>query len=223
MDLYDIDFSKFAVSMLPPDKRFTKTVAFIRALLSPIQWVRDLWLGEYRTGTTAFAWSNVATYQKYNRVLYNKIVYESLINTNTSNPTITTSWMVVQSNFIGLSERILFTGQTLTLTYALNKWFGTVFRQPTGVSDIYISTNTVAAPIFRVGTTEAVSSSVSTVSSSEFVGISDAISAQINFTIFVPTAVYNALDSGMVNNNKIFRNFADKYIPAGLIYQITVY
>ena len=123
--------------MLPPDKRFTKTVAFVRALLSPIQWVRDLWFGEYRTGTTAFAWSNVAAYQKYNRVLYNKIVYESLINTNTSNPTITTSWMIVQSNFIGLSERILFTGVTLTLTYALNKWFGTVFRQPTGVSDIY--------------------------------------------------------------------------------------
>jgi hypothetical protein len=79
------------------------------------------------------------------------------------------------------------------------------------------------SPVFRVGTTEAQSSDVSTIGSTEYVGTSDAIATAINISIFVPVAVYNALDVAMINNDKIFRNFADRYIPAGLVYQITTY
>lgn len=219
--IYDIDYSKFALQMSVPDKRGPVLLQLLRMLLKPHQWNRDLWFGEYRTGTTAAGYS-AGTYAKYTRVLYNKVVYESLIDGNTDLPT-TSNWFIVQQNFIGLSERILYNGGCLTLTYALNKWFGTVYRQPSSLSDIYITTNAVLTPIFRVGATEDQSSSSGAISSSEFVGISDAITSQINLSIFVPVAVYNALDVTMLNNDKIFRNFADRYIPAGIIYNITTY
>jgi hypothetical protein len=221
-DIYDINFNQFAVNMLPPDKRLPNFQCFIQSLLAPLQWVRDLWFGSYRTGVVVAPWSAI-TYNKYDRVLYNKIVYESYVAANTLVPTDTTAWIVVQNNFIGLTERLAYNGGCLTLTWALNKWFGTVFRQPPLQSDIYLQTNVVVAPIFRVGATEDKSSSISTITSSEFVGISDGITTQINMTIFVPVAVYNALDAGLVNNDKIFRNFSDKYIPAGIIYTITTY
>jgi len=222
-DIYDIDFTDFAPLMLPPDKRNNNFVAFLSALLTPAQWVRNLWMGTYRTGTTAPVWDSTAIYSKYERVTYNKIIYESYTDSNTANPTDTTHWIVVQNNFIGLTERLVYNGGCLTLTWALNKWFGTTFVQPPSQSPIYIQTNVVTAPIFRVGKTEDKSSSISTLTSTEFVGISAGITTQINMTIFVPVAVYNALDAGMVNNDKIFRNFSDKYIPAGIIYNLTTY
>lgn len=222
MSIYDINYNTLATQTLPPDKRFTRMVAFLRILLSPLQYLNNLWFVGYRTGTLAPAYAS-GTYAKYAQVKYNKIVYESLISGNTAIPTDTTKWKVVQTNFIGLFERITYNGQKLVLEYALNKWFGTTFRQPPSVSDIYISTNSIGTPFFRSSGVEAISSSVRNDGSSEFVINSYTVAIQYNFTIFVPVAVYNALDPAMVNNEAIFRAFANKYIPAGLTYNITTY
>lgn len=222
MSIYDINYNTLATQTLPPDKRYTKMVAFVRILLSPLQYLNNLWFVGYRTGTTAPAYA-AGTYAKYAQVKYNKIVYESLIAGNTALPTDTTKWKVVQENFIGLFERITYNGQKLVLEYALNKWFGTTFRQPPSVSDIYVSTNTIGTPFFRVGDVETISSSSRNDGSSEFVINSYTVALQYNFTIFVPVAVYNALDPLMANNEAIFRAFANKYIPAGLTYNITTY
>lgn len=221
--IYDIDFSKFIPRMLPPDKRFTGTLAWLNCLLSPVQWVRDLWLGEYRTGTTATAYS-AGTYNRYDRVLYNKVVYESLIDNNTDLPTVAGSWFVVQKNFIGMFERIYYNGLTITLTWAMNKWFDTTFRQPPLISDIYINNNEVPLGLFIVGITEDESSKVFLDTSSEFVCNEDYANTIVsNFAINVPVAVYNALDLSGLNNEKIFRNFVDKYVPAGITYEIITY
>lgn len=224
--IYDINFAKFALRMLPPDKRFSKNIAYVKALLSPMQWVRDLWLGEYRTGTTAPAYvdGTAGGYNKYDRVVYNKVVYESLIDSNTSLPTDKTAWFIVQANFIGLSERMMYNGHTLTLTYAMNKWFGTTFRQPPSVSDIYIENNEVPIALFRSAATESNSSKVSTLTSSEFIANADYDATPFkNFTIKVPVAVYNALDTDMINNENIFRSFVNKYVAAGILYKIETY
>lgn len=220
--LFNIDFTRFATQMLPPDKRNPVLMALLNAFLVPLQWASQHRIVEFGAGSFAAAWSNITTYNKYDQVILNKVVYQSLISGNTSSP-LTSNWAIIQSNFIGLNERIQYNGECLVLTYALNKWFGTIFRQPPAISDIYINTNVLVTPIFRVGKTEAVSSSISTIGSSEFIGISDGITSQINLSIFVPIAVYNALDVTLINNDKIFRNFADRYIPAGIVYQITTY
>jgi hypothetical protein len=221
--LYDIDFSKAAVQLLPPDKRFNVMIAFARVILTPIQYLRDLWFGTWRTGDFSPQYTNSTPYPKYYRVQYQKIVYESLINNNSSLPTVVTAWAVVQPNFIGMSERILFNGQVLVLTYALNKWFGTTFRQPNAISDIYINTNAAPLSPFRTATIEAISSVVYQTYSLDYIYNNPSFVAAINFTIYCPVAVYNALDTTLINNNKIFRAFVDRYVPAGITYTVTTY
>lgn len=223
MSIYDIDYSKQKVQLLPPDKRYTKTVAWIGILLSPLQYLRDLWFGSYRTGSDAPQWVNTDPYPKYAQVKYNKIIYESLENGNTDVPTTVATWKVVQQNFIGLSERIYYNGQKLVLEWAMNKWFGTVFRQPPNQSDIYIENNTLDVGVFRVGGVEDISSVTFSNRSSEFVVNAYSFAVTFNFTIFCPEAVYNALDPTLTNNEKIFRAFVDRYVPAGVTYTIQTY
>lgn len=223
MSIYDIDYSKQGVQLLPPDKRYTKTVAWIGILLSPLQYLRDLWFGSYRTGSDAPQWVNTDPYSKYDQVKYNKIIYESLEDGNTDVPTTVATWKVVQQNFIGLSERIYYNGQKLVLEWAMNKWFGTVFRQPPNISDIYIENNTLDVGVFRVGGVEDISSVAFSNRSTEFVVNAYSFSVTFNFTIFCPEAVYNALDPTLINNEKIFRAFVDRYVPAGVTYTIQTY
>lgn len=220
--IFDITFSKFINRNLPPDKRFKNIIAYLNCLFSPLQWFQALYLNNYLYGSTAPPYA-IGVYQKYDRVIYNKIVYESLINNNTDLPIVATSWMVVQPNFIGIFERLNYNGIILTLTYALNKQFGTIFRQPNSLSDIYIENTPVPQPIFRFGTVEKISSNVSTITSSEYIVNSYSFTTQSNFAIYCPVSVYNALDVTGVNNDKIFRTFCDKYIPAGILYKIITY
>lgn len=224
MSIYDIDYSKQVPRLLPPDKRFTRTVAWLNILLSPIQYLRDLWFGSYRTGSSAPTWVNTDPYPKYAQVKYsNKVVYESLVDNNTALPTDTAYWRVAQQNFIGLSERIQYNGQKLVLEYAMNKWFGTTFRQPPNTPDIYITRNSIPVSVFRVGGIEDISSVVYTETSSDFVINQYTLVPDANFTIHCPAATYNALAATDAQRDKIFRAFVDLYLPAGITYSITIY
>lgn len=223
MSIFDVDFKKAVARLLPPDKRGIRMKAWLSALMSPIQWVRDLWFGDYRTGTTAQEYLPTTTYAKYDRVIYGFAVYESLTDTNNAIPSNPVSWQLVQNNFIGLSERILYTGHTLVLTYALNKRFKTHFRQPPAVSDIWIDTHTKPLSVFVIGGSEANSSKIFSNTSSEFVIDAYSFSAYVNMTIWVPVAVYLALDPLPINCDKIIRAFADQYIVAGIIYSVSTY
>jgi hypothetical protein len=220
--LYDIDFNQQAIDLLPPDKRNPKNISLFQALMNGIQWCRDLILGSYKTGAIAPNYSP-GTYNIYDQVVYKQKVFESLKSGNTDTPDVITSWRLIQNNFIGVDERVLFNGGLLILTYALNKWFMTTFRQPPALSDIYIITNVIPVPVFRVGIEEIQCSDVYSNTSSEFV-YNNYNFADINsFTIYVPIAVYNALSSIPANRDAVIRNFADKYVIAGLFYNIQTY
>lgn len=223
MSIYDVNYNQTGPQVLPPDKRYTRMVAWVKALLIPLQWVRDLWMGSYRTGSTALAWVGSTTYNKYDRVLYKQKVYESLIDSNTFIPTVQGAWMVVQQNFIGVFERVLYNGNKLVFEYAINKFFGTVFRQPPNTSDIYISVNAKPFSVFVVGGVEGNSSVVYSNTSSEFIINGYNFNSFFNMTIFVPAAVYAALDPTPANCEKIIRNYANQYIIAGIIYNVDTY
>ncbi len=132
MSIYDLTYNKLGRQLLPPDKRNNNLAAFVTCLLAPMQWLRDLWLGSYRTGATA-GYDPGITYDKYSQVVYQNAVYSSLYNGNIGTTPAAGSpwWVLVQNNFIGISERLLYNGQCIVLTWALNKWFGTSFVQPT--------------------------------------------------------------------------------------------
>jgi hypothetical protein len=224
MGLYDVNYANVGQQLLPPDKRGNFMTRWVAAMLRPLQWLVDIRLNSYRNGSTAPPYLNSTTYAKGDLVLYRYSVYESQVNGNLGNdPLNTTYWSKVQDNFIGVLERLKYNGHTLILTYALNKYFGTTFRQPNNVSDIYIAINPKPTSVFLVGDTEVQSSKVYYNTSSEFVVNSYSFAAYTNMTIFVPLAVYNALDVDPANRERIIRNFADQYVVGGITYSVATY
>lgn len=217
-DFYDIDFTQQAIELSPVDKRSQTNVGFIASLLSALQWTRDLIFGSYKKGATAPAYSPGA-YNLYDQVLYQNGVYESLIANNTDLPS-TNNWRLIQPNFIGMDERILYSSNKLIFESALNKWFGTQFRQPPSLSDIYITTVPRIVNGFIVGTTGLNSSSVGRTTSSAYIGTYYTAPVNLNFIINIPSAVYAALGA---NAEQVVRNFADKINTAGLFYSIQTY
>jgi hypothetical protein len=224
MGLYDVDYTDVGQQLLPPDKRWPRMSAWVKAILIPVQYLRDLVLGVYRLGSTDLQYAGAVTYAKGDRVVFRYAVYESLVDGNTGNdPLNTTYWVKVVDNFIGVNERVLYNGHTLILTYALNKYFGTTFRQPNDVSDIYLVNNAKPVAPFVSGATEAESSVTYANTSSEFVINAYDFDGYENLTIMVPVAVFNALDPDPSNREKIIRNFADRYIVAGITYNVETY
>jgi hypothetical protein len=219
MAFYTIDTDQLAVDMLPPDKRDTLTVALTRASLKAMQ--REIWtaLDDLQNGSGAPSYV-AGSYDKYEQVVYNYAVYESLEDSNTALPDDATKWKKLLNSFIGTNTAIKFDSTKLLFEYGLNYYFGTQFLQPPALSDIYIVTNTPDINVFRVGSTESTSSSVGLTDSTEYVTDTYNFTTFYQFTIFVPIAVYTLLGS---NADTIIRNFADKYCATSLTYDIQTY
>lgn len=155
--IYDITFANAAIELAPVDKRTINNISLLQALFVPFQWIQTLWFDSYFNGSAAPDYT-AGVYNIYDRVIYNKVVYESTVSSNTDTPP-SPNWMVVQANMVGISERVMYTGQTITLTYALNRWFGTTFRQPNQVpvSDVARASNmatiTISAHGYSTGDT----------------------------------------------------------------------
>lgn len=215
MAIYDINFFAKVIEWAPPFKRFTINVRWLQALAKPIQYLRDKILGDYRTGSAYPQWV-AATYAKGARVTFKQVVYESLEDDNADNPP-SAKWATFLPSFIAVDKRIKFNGQKLVLEYALNQRFGTTFRQPELISDIYITTIAFIVVGFVVGKTEPYCSTIGETTSSAAIGYSYPFSHVTNFTINIPSAVYATISEAEV------RNFVDKIIPAGLNYTITPY
>lgn len=216
--IFDIDFSQQAPELLPPDKWDDNMFSLTRALLKSVQWCRDLLFTSYKTGATAPNYA-AGTYNQYDTVIYRKAVYYSLIPGNTDAPTVITSWLKIQDNFLGVDQRVLFNGQALVLEYALNQQFGGTFRPPgsSSKSDIYLTNIAGTFAGFIVGKTEPYSSSVGQTTSADFIGLAYPIVHLNNFQInFLASLFALTTDSGV-------RNFANLYVPTSLNYIIVTY
>lgn len=221
-DQYDINYKQQVIDLLPPDKRYKNIVAYLQdCCISTVQYLRDAILGDYRNGVTVSAWVSGNTYSRGNKVIYKNAVFVSLINSNTDIPTNTTSWYMQQQFFIGLSERLAYNGNNLVFTYALNRWFGTTFRQPgIGLSDIYITTNPINPSTFKVGYVSTESSWVGSDISSDPITYSSTFGVQYNCTIHVPTSLITSLGSAAY---ALLDSYINQYIYAGLTYQVVAY
>jgi hypothetical protein len=216
--IYDIDYSQQGPEILPPDKRDSNTIGLIKSLLSVFQWARDLLFGSYKIGATAPNYA-AGLYNQYDMVIFEKSVYYSLIPNNTDAPTITSSWLKVQDNFLGVNERVKFNGQVLVLEYALNQRFGGTFRPPgsSSLSDIYLNNIPAVVTGFLVGEDEAYSSSVGQTLSSKTIGSPYPFIHINNFNINLLNSLY------ILTNEQAVRDFVDLYIPVSLRYTITPY
>jgi hypothetical protein len=222
MSIYNINYLQKAIEMLPPDKRGTKFVKWVYALIKPVEYDNTKLFTDYKVGDN---YPNYAagSYSKFQRVIYGQSVYESLSDSNTALPTNTDFWRVYQNNFIGVDERVKYNHVKLTLEWAINKRFGTTFRQPPLISDIYFVTNVVPNPPFLVGGIEENSSIVYANGSEQFIINAYSFTGYYNFSIYVPVAVWTALSTVTSARDTIIRNFVDLYNTAGITYNIITY
>ena len=213
MSIFNIDYTQKVVELAPPDKREVKHIAWLRSIMSPVQYLRDKFLGDYRVGSGYDQWV-AGTYAKGDKVVFKEIVYESLIDSNTDSPP-SANWQIYLPSFIGTDTRVKFNGQKIILEAALNQRFLSTFRQPPDTSDIYIETLPFSTVGFLVASTEPYSTEVGQTYSVDDIGYTYPFQNTINFTIHIPVAVY-----AQTNESEV-RNFVDAIIPAGLNYNIT--
>lgn len=220
-DQYDINYNQQIIEILPPNKRYITTITWLTVLMkSGLQYLRDATLGDYRNGSTAPTWV-AGTYARSSQVVYKKGVYVSLIDNNSDTPGLTDNWYLQQTFFIGLNERLSYNGNNLVLTYALNKWFGTTFRQPgTGTSDIYITTNAIDANTFIVGFVSDESSTIGYTNSEQAITYNSSFGIQYNANVYVPATLIASLGDAAI---ALLTSFINMYIYAGVIYQIIPY
>lgn len=216
MDIFDINYNQQAPELLPPDKRDKPRIALFQALLSGVQWCRDIILGSYKKGSVDPDYA-AGTYPAFAKVIFQKAVYYSLIDNNTADPLDTTAWLKIQDNFLGVAERVKFNGQNIVLEYALNQRFGGTFRPPGSMSpsDIYMTLLPRVVYGFRVGRT--IGSYVGQTQSANKVGSPIPFIRINNFEVHVTNAIFTE------TNEQEIRDFINLYIPAGLRFTITTY
>jgi len=246
---YSIDTGLFTNNMLPPDKRTPVMQRWVKALLSGITWLNGNALVNYPdpSGITYVVFISSSSYAPGQIVYYRYALYQRLYSDNYTTgilPTDTDHFVLILPVFIGLNERLCYNGTTLTLTWALNRYFNTTFRQPgsaygqTPLSDIYIVNFNSGAQSFIVGAAETDSSAVAAATSSGFVINALTDDPLSDFAIYIPLTVFNTIDeipplpppgTGITGNTlisgreKIIRAFVDKYIVAGINYSIHTY
>jgi hypothetical protein len=232
--IYEADFAQIVEQLTPPDKRKRINLAFMKVFGSGFQFYHDILFPVYIDSFTGTKYDSTLTYTAGQQVrAKDHGVYEAkqavpIATDPTTNPDY---WLKVLNIWIGVRERAKYNGQKLVLEWGLNKWFDTQFRQPPLQSDIYITNNAIIVNQFVIPILAKNSSSFIPKNSMYGVaGIPKVASAlSVNaFTIFVPLAVYDALiptqPSGTTTDkDNVVRAFADKYVIAGIKYNITPY
>ena len=220
--MYFIYFSLVWDKIYPPHLRKTKHLEWGKVLIKPLQWLRDLVFETYKEGFIGNEWNVSTAYSVGDRVYYiDRGVYEALSSTTGDLPTDTTFWKKILDCRIGVAERIKYNSQKILFEFALNRWFNvdTTIDPP-----IYISNNTFSTSFLLGGQTGTTSSTMVLNSSfaNNYLGNSFAYSSY-QFTIYVPIAVFTALASNNTDRENVIRSFANKYVLAGMNYNVLTY
>lgn len=222
--IYDINFSQLGRNLLPPNKRNTKMVAWITVLLYPLQYLRDLVLGDYAYGAVYPYWQALTLYNVGTRRLFSdNAAYECTVaHTSTSSFDIT-KWTKIQDFKAGVFERINYNDKKITLEAVLNKWFD-YYKIPG--SPIYIDRVTTPVAKFYVSNTENYSSTVTNIVSKQQYFVSDydySTDSWTSFIVYVKAAQFNALASNNPDREKIVRSVVDRFNSAGFLYEVATY
>lgn len=238
---YEVNETLLGISLIPPHKRKINFSSLVVDLLTSAQWLNnkdttyllgDQYLPLYDTSITYNFGELVVGWFNYSRG-----IFLSLQNSNLNQPLNNISyWLPIIDNFIGGTERSLYNSTKMVLEWGLNKYFGTNFSQPPGVSDIYISDlNTSIEPFYISDSVAPVVGGIGNIGSIGYVGVPSTpfttVLFGINYIVYVPSAVYSALpgflsyptDSTAGNIDHYFTNFISNYNVDGVSYKILCY
>lgn len=217
-DIYIISFNLFWEQLTPPILRQVLQLAWGKVLLKPLQYLHDLIFTDYASGGTAVEWDVLDPYVVGDRVYYiDRAVYECIANTTGDLPTDIDFWIKVLDNYIGIRERIMYNSQKIVFEYGINRWFM--------CAGIYVDNAAVGYAGFVMGGSGEYSSTMynSSVYSDAFLFNNYTALSVNHFTINVPVAVYTALAGNNTDRDNIIKSFADKYVMAGITYNIVSY
>lgn len=242
---YNYNISYLVADTLSPQNRRNRFLAWLISLCYPLQWMADAIFYIYLDGVLYPFYDGSTTYIQGDRVIdLDNAVYESRVTQtgvqpkdNWSNIDLLIGWIKVSDDYRGCRERLKYNGQKLTLEYALNKYFRTVFRQPDDVvnptnSDIFIDENAITPGFFLVqdGTNGSI---IQDDNDNSFVNdfiFDDSTAVAINTrTIWIPESggspypgFYSSINYDGQGINRI-RSFVDKYNIAGVLYNVQTY
>lgn len=223
-NIYDIDFNTAVENILPPSKRKPKYLAFFAALIIPLQYLRDLFIGDYLYGASYSYWAPTTAYILEERVIITNNSVLECIEAHTSGATIDlTKWKVVQNFKGGVFERINYNDKKIVFEAVLNKYFDqtAVLGAP-----IYIDREVVSTPGFWSSSREDKSSGVTNNIDRQVYCVSDDDyydRPTISFTIYVKLAQFNALGATNTERESAVRAVADIVNSEGFYYAVTTY
>lgn len=228
MSIYDINYTDQVENNLPVEKRKPGFISWLVALLSAQKWRSDIFFNEYVQGSSAALWSPFVTlYPKGTRVNFFRSIYEATRSVPSGHfPTDANYWIKITEDYRGVNERVRYNSQKIILEFILNKWFNTTWVQPDSVStptrpDIYIDNNNLPMPVFTVFEDANPLSEVFTYDYLSNSYVMEEYTYDVNcFTIYVPVVIFTGLGA---DAELQIRTIADRYVIAGMIYNVTTY
>ena len=218
MSIYTLDTDFVGENLMPPQLRTAKHLAWLKVLLRPLKCFINLIFNKFQDGDTSNDWKSVTTYTFCDTVKWtDKSIYMCIVASSLNvDPSNSSDWIKVNNIFIGANERIKYSSQKLLFEYILNRYFETV--------NIYIDNNFVESDVvFLMGNSGETSSLMpnNSVNQIQYLGNTpNYVTAVSDFTIYVPLAFYNSLGT---YKEELIRAFADKYVLAGITYNVTSY
>src|ERR1035437_10379486 len=240
--IYAQDESLIAQSLLPPQKRLTNWIAWLTVQLTSNQWLRDLIFKDYYGGSISPLWATGNPYNYGDRARYTDNSIYEVININglapfSGDPPLNPSdWIKVLDTWIGVAERVRYTGQLIVLEYLLNKYFnvgapGLPFTGASHVNQIYISKNYVNSTDFWMPLDSVNAISFMPLASKFATSFMPLTTSTLNanaFTIYVPNASIAGINamipaSSADTYKTLITNIVNNYVRAGRTFSITNY
>ena len=228
-----IDFENLANNLNIPILRKDKFTAWLNILVSPLIKVQ-YWWQERIEGSSYTDFSSLTDYNIYDTVKYGRAAYWCIKTPPVGlhpRPTNTDYWYKILDDYIGIQERSSYSAQKVMLEYALNRRFSPLtITPPFGplIPSIYIVNNLVGSNnvLYSAPSGTNTNTWVAPNSSTRFWYSSygnPSLSVQYNYTIYVPAAIYSAIDSNPTQANYLLSQEVDKYNLAGMLYNIQSY
>ena len=232
MSIFSFNINNATIELLPVDKRYKSNVTFLQSLLSPVVWAYNFFFGSYWFGNSPSY--NAGTYQLFDIVNIGGKVLMSLSKNNSQSPftdgtnsNVSSNWIIIQDNYIGANERVMYNAQHCSIEYALNRYFdgiygAVIFRMPPNAhSDIYITRSNPIENQFYVGINE---------SQSSLVGLSEDISGLVTFEELTLSTEVNVIVNVPLRlseytnwNENILKSQIEKLLPFSMLYLINYY
>jgi hypothetical protein len=221
MSIYNFDIDYLTEKLTPPVLRQSRIIAFLKVICRPLQLI---WKNteKYFNGSGYAIWSNVTTYNRGDKVRYGYEIYDALQSSTGEVPFENTDyWLMINKDFVGLDARARFNGGKMLFEYILNLYLNTTYAT---LPTIYTTRNTVDVNGFFMGTDGAseLGELGTETNQDDFLGTTTTIN-QYAMTIYVPSALYTSLATTSADREARVRNIADRYVYAGIQYNVTTY